>query len=140
MEGVDTIMSAKGVMLATGGYDWNVELARGLEGLPNLVPMGPESLTGDGLMLGAEVGAIIHRIQNSLFLMLGSPGPAVDPGRPPVSCRASIVELFCPHTLIVNRAGNRFADESFFQGIVPSLRQFDTLKHAHTKPPSAHIF
>src|SRR5262249_1399726 len=66
-----TMGGAKGVMLATGGYDWNVELARDLEGLPDLVPMGPESLTGDGLVIGAEVGAIIHRIQNSLFLMLG---------------------------------------------------------------------
>jgi 3-oxosteroid 1-dehydrogenase len=140
MAGGETIDAAKGVMLATGGYDWNVELARGLEGLPNLVPMGPESLTGDGLVLGAEVGAIIHRIQNSLFLMLGYTVPSTEPGRPPVSCRASIVELFCPHTLIVNRAGNRFADESFFQGIVPSLRQFDTLKHEHPNVPCYLIF
>jgi 3-oxosteroid 1-dehydrogenase len=140
MEGGETINAAKGVVLATGGYDWNVELAKGLEGLPNLVPMGPESLTGDGLVLGAEVGAIIHRIQNSLFLMLGYTVPSTVPGRPPVSCRASIVELFCPHTLIVNRAGNRFADESFFQGIVPSLRQFDTLKHEHPNLPCYLIF
>ena len=140
MEGGDTINAAKGVVLATGGYDWNVELAKGLEGLPNLVPMGPESLTGDGLVLGAEVGAIIHRIQNSLFLMLGYTVPSTEPGRPPVSCRAGIVELFCPHTLIVNRAGKRFADESFFQGIVPSLRQFDTLKHEHPNVPCYLIF
>ena len=140
MEGGDTIIAAKGVMLATGGYDWNVELARGLEGLPDLVPMGPESLTGDGLILGAEVGAIIHRIQNSLFLMLGYTVPSAEPGKPPVSCRASIVELFSPHTLVVNRAGRRFADESFFQGIVPSLRQFDTLKHEHPNLPCYLIF
>src|SRR5262249_55240541 len=135
MEDGATINAARGVVLATGGYDWNVELARGLEGLPDLVPMGPESLTGDGLVLGAEVGAIIHRIQNSLFLMLGYMVPSAELGKPPVSCRASIVELFCPHTLIVNRAGRRFADESFFQGIVPSLRQFDTLKHEYPNIP-----
>jgi 3-oxosteroid 1-dehydrogenase len=140
MAGGETINATKGVVLATGGYDWNVELARGLEGLPDLVPMAPESLTGDGLMLGAEVGAIIHRIQNSLFLMLGYTVPSTEPGRPPVSCRASIVELFCPHTLIVNRAGKRFADESFFQGIVPSLRQFDTTTHEYPNLPCYLIF
>jgi 3-oxosteroid 1-dehydrogenase len=91
-------------------------------------------------MLGAELGAIIHRIQNSLFLMLGYTVPSTEPDKPPVSCRASIVELFCPHTLIVNRAGKRFADESFFQGIVPSLRQFDTLKHQHSNVPCYLIF
>jgi 3-oxosteroid 1-dehydrogenase len=136
----ETINARKGVVLATGGYDWNVELARGLEGFPDLVPMGPESLTGDGLMLGAEIGAIIHRIQNSLFLMLGYMVPSIEPGKPPVSCRASIVELFCPHTLIVNRAGKRFADESFFQGIVPSLRQFDIMNHEYPNVPCYLIF
>ena len=140
MAGGETIGAAKGVVLATGGYDWNVELAKGLEGLPDLVPMGPELLTGDGLVLGAEVGAIIHRIQNSLFVMLGYTVPSTEPGRPPVSCRASIVELFCPHTLIVNRAGKRFADEFFFQGIVPSLRQFDTMKHEYPNIPCYLIF
>lgn len=129
------IDAAKGVVLATGGYDWNVDLARRLEGLPDLVPMGPSSLMGDGLVLGAEVGAVIERIQNSLFLMLGYTVPSQEPGKPPVSCRAGIVELFCPHTLIVNRAGMRFADESFFQGIVPKLRQFDALKHEYPNIP-----
>jgi 3-oxosteroid 1-dehydrogenase len=136
----ETINAKKGVVLATGGYDWNVELARSLEGLPDLVPMGPESLTGDGLMLGAEIGATMHRIQNSLFLMLGYLVPSTEPGKPPVSCRASIVELFCPHTLIVSRAGKRFADESFFQGIVPSLRQFDIMKHEYPNLPCYLIF
>jgi 3-oxosteroid 1-dehydrogenase len=136
----ETIGASKGVVLATGGYDWNIELARGLEGLPNLVPMGPESLTGDGLVLGAEVGGIVHRIQNSLFIMLGYTVPSANPGKPPVSCRAGIVELFCPHTLIVNRAGKRFADESFFQGIVPKFRQFDTLTHEYPNIPCYLIF
>jgi 3-oxosteroid 1-dehydrogenase len=135
-----TIPAAKGVVLATGGYDWNVELARGLEGLPDLVRMGPDSLMGDGLALGAEVGANIHRIQNSLFLMLGYTVPSTEPSKPPVSCRASIVELFCPHTMVVNRAGKRFADESFFQGIVPTLRQFDTFKHEYPNLPCYLVF
>jgi succinate dehydrogenase/fumarate reductase flavoprotein subunit len=60
------ITAKRGVVIATGGYDWNVELARGLEGLPDLVRMGPESLTGDGLALGAEVGANIHRIHGEM--------------------------------------------------------------------------
>ncbi len=136
----ETISASQGVVLATGGYDWNVELAKGLEGLPNLVPMGPELLTGDGLVLGAEVGGVIQRIQNSLFIMLGYTVPSAEPGRPPVSCRAGIVELFCPHTLIVNRAGRRFADESFFQGIVPKFRQFDALKHEYPNTPCYLIF
>lgn len=135
MENGAAIMAKKGVVLATGGYDSNIDLARHLEGLPNLVPMGPASLTGDGLALGGEVGAVIRRVQNSLYVMLGYTVPSKEPGKPPVSCRAGIVELFCPHTLIVNRDGKRFADESFFQGIVPKLRQFDALRHEYVNLP-----
>jgi 3-oxosteroid 1-dehydrogenase len=134
------IDAKKAVVLATGGYDWNIELAKKLEGFPEVVSIGPRSLTGDGLVLGAELGAPIHRIQNSLYVMLGFTIPSEDPSKPPVSCRAGIVELFSPHTIIVNRFGKRFADESFFQGIVPSLRQFDTLRHEYVNLPCFLIF
>ena len=135
MEDGSAFTAKKGVVLATGGYDSNIDLARHLEGLPDLVPMGPSSLMGDGLTLGGEVGAVIRRVQNSLYLMLGYTVPSKEAGKPPVSCRAGIVELFCPHTLIVNKDGNRFADESFFQGIVPKLRQFDALRHKYPNIP-----
>jgi 3-oxosteroid 1-dehydrogenase len=134
------INATRAVVLATGGYDWNIELAKKLEGFPDVVPIGPRSLTGDGLVLGAELGAPIHRIQNSLYVMLGFTIPSEDPSKPPVSCRAGIVELFSPHTMIVNRFGKRFADESFFQGIVPKLRQFDTLTHEYVNLPCFLIF
>jgi 3-oxosteroid 1-dehydrogenase len=140
MDNGRTIEATKGVVLATGGYDWNVELARGLEGLPNFVPMGPESLTGDGLVLGAEIGAIIQRIENCLTIMLGYSVPSAEPGKPPQSCWAGIVELLSPHTMLVNRGGKRFADESFFQGIVPRLRQFDAMAHEHPNLPCYLIF
>ncbi len=136
-----TLLAArKGVVLATGGYDWNVELAKDLEGFPDLVPMAPDSLTGDGLTLAGDLGADMRRVQNSLFLMLGYTLPSPEPGKPPTSYRASIVELFCPHTMVVNRCGKRFADESFFQGIVPKLREFDALRHEFENLPCYLIF
>ena len=140
MAGGGSIEARKAVVLATGGYDWNVGMAKQFEGFPEVVSIGPRSLTGDGIVLAAEIGAPIHRIQNSLYVMLGFTIPSEDPAKPPVSCRAGIVELFSPHTMIVNRFGKRFADESFFQGIVPSLRQFDTLRHEYVNLPCFLIF
>ena len=102
--------------------------------------MEPTSLTGDGLALAGNLGADVRRIQNSLFLMLGYTLPSPIPGQPPTSYRASIVELFCPHTMVVNRDGKRFADESFFQGIVPKLREFDALGHEFKNLPCYLIF
>ena len=134
-----TIVARKGVVIATGGYDYNLELAKSLEGFASMVPMSPTSLTGDGLVLAAELGAVIHRIPDSLSIMLGYTVPGAD-GKPPTSCRAGIVELLSPHTLLVNRLGRRFADESFFQGIVPRLRTFDALRHEHPNVPCYLIF
>jgi 3-oxosteroid 1-dehydrogenase len=134
------ITAKRGVVIATGGYDWNVDLGKQLEGFPDVVPMGPVSLTGDGLVLGAELGAVVHRIQNCLSVMLGYTIPSATEGEPPASCRASIVELFSPHTLLVNHHAERFADESYFQEIVPRLRQFDALRHQYPNVPCYLIF
>jgi 3-oxosteroid 1-dehydrogenase len=140
LDGGQVIPAKKGVVIATGGYDWNVELGKQLEGFPDVVPMGPVSLTGDGLVLGAELGAVVHRIQNCLSVMLGYTIPSATEGEPPASCRASIVELFSPHTLVVNRHAERFADESYFQEIVPRLRYFDALQHEYPNVPCYLIF
>ena len=133
------VKTRKGVVIATGGYDFNLDLAKSLEGFPSMVPMSPASLTGDGLVLAAELGAVIHRIPNSLSIMLGYTVPAGE-GKPPTSCRAGIVELTSPHTALVNRSGRRFADELFFQGIVPHLRTFDALRHECPNVPCYLIF
>jgi 3-oxosteroid 1-dehydrogenase len=71
--------------------------------------------------------------------MLGYTVPAAN-GGPPTSCRAGIVELLSPHTMLVNRRGARFVDESFFQGIVPHLRYFDTARHEHPNVPCYLVF
>jgi hypothetical protein len=40
----------------------------------------------------------------------------------------------------VNRYGQRFADETFFQGIVPQLRWFDPVRHEYPNLPAYLIF
>ena len=45
-----------------------------------------------------------------------------------------------PHTIVVNKAGQRFADKSYFQSVVPALRKFDTLQHTYTNLPCFLIF
>jgi hypothetical protein len=97
-------------------------------------------LTGDGLVLGAEIGGIAHKVENSLRVMLSYTIPAEIPGGKATSVHAGIVELCSPHTLLVNRHGRRFADETFFQGIVPQLRLFDPAGHEYCNLPAYLIF
>jgi 3-oxosteroid 1-dehydrogenase len=134
------LAARKGVVLATGGYEWNAELMRDFDPIPRLQPLSPESSTGDGLIMGAEIGAAIRRIQNNLNLMLGFYLVPDEPGRAPIQCMAGISEMCSPHTIVVNKAGKRFADESYFQSVVPALREFDTLKHDYANLPCFLIF
>ena len=132
--------AAKGVVVATGGYEWNAELMADFDPIPRLQPLSPPSSTGDGLIMGAEIGAAIRRIQNNLSLMLGFYLVPDEPGHVPIQCMAGISEMTSPHTIVVNQAGQRFADESYFQSVVPALRRFDTLKHDYANLPCFLIF
>ena len=135
-----SLSARKGVVLATGGYEWNADLMRDFDPIPRLQPLSPRSSTGDGLIMGAEIGAAIRRIQNNLSVMLGFYLVPDEPGREPIQCMAGISEMCSPHTVVVNKAGERFADESYFQSVVPALRKFDTLAHDYANLPCFLIF
>ena len=134
------LRAKKGVVLATGGYEWNADLIQDFDPIPRLQPLSPPSSTGDGLIMGAEIGAAIRRIQNNLNLMLGFYLVPDEPSREPIQCMAGISEMCSPHTIVVNKAGQRFADELYFQSVVPALRKFDTLKHDYANLPCFLIF
>jgi hypothetical protein len=50
-------------------------------------------LTGDGLILGAEIGGILDKIENSLRVMLSYTIPPEVPGATATCVYAGIVEL-----------------------------------------------
>lgn len=132
------IGARKGVVIATGGYESNPELVRDLEGnFPGVQSQVPASVAGDGLLLGAEIGAAIRKINNNMAMIL-SYHVTDDEGTRHI--QAGIVELFSPHTMVVNKSGCRFADETFFQGVVPALREFDVRAHAFKNLPCFLIF
>ena len=144
MRSGETIRARKGVILATGGYGANPQMSREFEQLPGFAQVAsgltPASLTGDGLVLGAEIGGILHKIENSLRVMLAYTIPPEAPGGTAICVYAGIVELCSPHTILVNKYGQRFADETFFQGIVPQLRLFDPIRHEYPNLPAYLIF
>lgn len=131
--------ASSGVLLATGGYESDPEMAARLEGLPGWQSMFPPNITGDGLRMAGELGAATCTVHNNLALFLGfvvsADGAGADWFR-----LSSICEMVCPHTIVVNRSGRRFGDESYFQHMAPELRRYDTTTHRHTNLPAFLIF
>src|SRR5215468_5072694 len=116
----ELIAARRGVLLATGGYGADPQMSWEFEQLPGFAHEGSglilQSLTGDGLVLGAEIGGIVHKVENNLRVMLSYTIPAEIPGGTPTSVHAGIVELCSPHTLLVNRHGKRLCRRDVLSG------------------------
>ena len=109
--GKDFLVKARGgVILATGGFEWNEELkAKFLPG-PATHPVSPPFNEGDGLIMAMEVGADLANMSEVWwYAATVVPGEEYE-GRQ--LNRTSFTERYCPHSIMVNRYGQRFVNES----------------------------
>ena len=134
------LRARKGVVLAAGGYELNDELTLNFEGLPNCESKYVNTLTGDAMIMATERGAAVRKIHNSSRLHLGFRVPGAGPNSEAAFRSAGIIELCSPHTLVVNRAGRRFANEAYFQSMAPKLREFDATARGYANLPCFLIF
>lgn len=139
LEGGGTrLRAARGVVLATGGYEGSPELVNRFEGLPDWMNIFPRSIEGDGLLMGSEMGAAVWRVPNNLAMLVGYAIPAADGGEQFFS--AGLRGLSYPHSIVVNDQGRRFCDESQFQHVVSALTRFDLGLHRHPNLPAWMLF
>lgn len=100
-----TIRARRGVLLATGGFEWNAEMmARYLPG-PVELTGSPDTNTGDGHRMAEAVGAKLDHMDQSLIYPTKQ---IVYEGRPH---GAPAKDIKLPHIMIVNRHGRRFVNE-----------------------------
>lgn len=133
--GVVEWRARRGVLLATGGYGWSSD-ARDLEGMPDLVEAGPPSITGDHLRLAGSVGAAIARAGDPQFSMGAR---ILETDKHPGTDVPLHLQMFDvmgkPHSLVVNRHGDRFGDESYYVGINEAVRAWDAIAKEWTNFP-----
>ena len=105
------------------GYDWRPDLAKYFEHMPEWHSMCQPTLEGDALVVATEIGAAIAAVPpNNLGQFYGYNVPGETQAGAPL-WRASWEGGF-PHALWVNRAGRRFADESFYRDYLPKTREW----------------
>lgn len=99
------IKATKGVVLASGGFEWNAEMMA--EHFPGPVEWtaSPSTNTGDGQAMAAAVGAQLDHMDQALIM-----------GTTPVTYEGRLqgqpaADYFLPHSMIVNRHGLRFVNE-----------------------------
>jgi succinate dehydrogenase/fumarate reductase flavoprotein subunit len=98
------------VILATGGFDWNAELTRRyLRGGLEHSAAAPSS-RGDGLLMALEVGARLAHMDEAWYWAAYRDPDYHYEGAPLGSLTTNLRSY--PHSLVVERAGRRFANES----------------------------
>jgi 3-oxosteroid 1-dehydrogenase len=103
------VAARHGVLLATGGYAGSEELRRLWLTRPLDATCEVESNTGDGHLMGLAAGAGVAGLGDAWWM------PQILGGRDPAgggSYGGSREDRTIPHTLIVNRLGRRFLNES----------------------------
>jgi len=117
------IQARRGVVLASGGFDWNRDLVRAFIGVPKIWPISPPSLQGDGLVMGLEVGAAVANMTVTWACPVISDGTATYDGAPMHMLNTPRQE---PGVIAVNSRGERFVNEAVAYMQMPlAFRTFD---------------
>ncbi|MGE5210655.1 MAG: FAD-dependent oxidoreductase [Acidobacteriota bacterium] len=107
-DGPAEVRAARGVILASGGFEWNDELRRAFLRGPMTHPVSIETSTGDGLLMAMRAGAMLSNMREAWWIPVGEVPVSANPvGRILVNGQRTL-----PHSIMVNRRGRRFTNEA----------------------------
>ena len=129
------IQARRGVILASGGFEWNPELVRRFLGGPLTHPNSPPGADGDGLKMAMALGADLGNMNEAWWCpSLQIPGEEYE-GRP--LHRGDSATRSLPHSLIVNRRGQRFVNEAHnYNDMMKAFFAFDPVSYERTNLPA----
>jgi len=112
-----------GVVLASGGYEWNRELWDTFMAVPYDGPATPPYNRGDGLLMAAALGAKLSNLDKATWIPRAYVGEEYD-GHPSMPSGGGYGQH--PGEIIVNRRGRRFTSETLpYNDIGRVIMHFD---------------
>ncbi len=105
-----SVRARHGVILGTGGFEWNPVLTQAFLRGPMHGAVSPPNNTGDGLRMAMEHGADLANMGEAWWVpIVQIPGDTIE-GKP--RSRSVRLERTRPRSIIVNSAGRRFVNEA----------------------------
>lgn len=137
--GQGEIAARDGVVLASGGFEWDGELVDRFLGVPMDAPGSPPANAGDGLRMAMAVGAGLGNMSEAWWgPMLYAAGDTYD-GAPLYRPTSGLRAL--PGGIIVNRRGRRFVDEAMnYNDLGKALASFDPHAYGYANLPCWLVF
>ena len=114
-----------GVIVATGGFEWNEEQRQAFLRGPATRPASPPTARGEGLALAMAAGAKLGNMTSAWWAPTLAPPTSAWPGG---EQRASplLIERTVPHSLMVNKQGVRFCNEAAnYSALAGAFHVFD---------------
>lgn len=138
-DGRDFFVKAnRGVVIAVSSYERSPAYTKTLGHQLDPVSMVMPSIDGSHFRLAGEVGARIARVPDVTMLGFHVPGEEQEEGVP--LWRGVLPFLGLPHTIAVNRAGQRFSNEAFYRSVYSALDIIDGATQRHPNFPCWAIF
>jgi 3-oxosteroid 1-dehydrogenase len=105
---LDTFPARQGVVLASGGFEWNRQLWDALMQIPWDGPASPPNNEGDALIMASRAGARLANLNRAWFTPARDLGETYE-GRPLIR-----IGMYgsAPGEILVNRQGRRFVNEA----------------------------
>ncbi|HEY4277010.1 MAG TPA: FAD-dependent oxidoreductase [Conexibacter sp.] len=123
------IGARRGVVLATGGFEWNRELVQAFLGVPQIWPLSPPANEGDGLALGLRAGAAVANMTVAWAFPVAWDERTTYDGRAQHFLGTPRGEPGC---IVVNGRGRRFVNEGVsYMDLPRTHRAYDPTTHSH---------
>lgn len=129
------IRARRGVVLASGGFEWDAKLSAQFLGGQLTHPNSPPSNQGDGLRMAMALGADLANMSEAWWCpSVMIPGEEYD-GKP--LNRGDFATRSMPHSIIVNRQGARFVNEAQnYNDLMKPFFTFDPLGYERPNLPA----
>jgi 3-oxosteroid 1-dehydrogenase len=128
------VKANKGVLLAVSSFernpDFSLTLGQQLHAESIIMP----EVDGAHFRLAGPVGARVARVPDVTMLGFQVPGEELQDGYP--LWRNAMAFGGLPHSIVVNRAGKRFADEAFYRSLYFAVDQIDGRTQTHPNFPA----
>lgn len=126
------IRASRGVILACGGYEQNLELQHKFDGHAPAIPLTLPTVKGNLITAAIAAGAQFVNMGGQLL----APVFRGDDGAPAFVAR----EISLPGGIVVNSEGRRFCDDSFYWSLGVGMGRFDPSSCAYANMPSYLVF
>lgn len=129
------VRARRGVVIATGGFEWNEKLVRTFLRGPLTGPVSVPENEGDGLLMAIEAGAQLGNMQHAFWQQSVLEMKPQHRNAKPNYLLASD-ERARPGAILVNKYGKRFINEAAnYNAMGKALHAFDGGKHEYANLP-----